>query len=540
MDKTRYHDLDALRAFAMLLGIILHGLLSFVPTPIWPVQDIDQSEFYMIPLMFIHGFRMSLFFLISGFFTMMIFQKRGTMNLLRHRTLRIILPFLIFGALIFPILNNMDAFVSSVEKIQETEYSPVIIPKYKVPEDLGGAARQGELKKIKTLLDEGADLNGKYDKGFTPLHWAATMNQVDAIKLLIDEGANVNLRDGYQSTPLLLAAFFGNAESVESLLKGGADPNLRNKDGALPVEAMLANRQITEWVARDILEIPVEWAKVTKGRKQVRELLIGEDSLAEKKQGWFVRNYFMFGQFCTHHLWFLYDLTYLTAGFLILAWFLKFIPNFGFGNWLAESPLRLLALIPVTYVAQFYMGSGEDGVFGPATAVFLKPDWVKLGYYGIFFGFGALCFLHKDFHRKVGHFWSLHFLSASLSFVVALFLIERKDEGWNYEWISLCSAIFVWLMIFGLIGLFRKFFNNESSKIRFVSDSAYWLYIAHLPLIQLIQFWVSDWSLPSLFKLIFICGITTMLLLVSYRFLIRYTLIGTMLNGKRYKPNATN
>ena len=217
--------------------------------------------------------------------------------MLRHRTLRIILPFLIFGALIFPILNNMDAFVSSVEKIQETEYSPVIIPKYKVPEDLGGAARQGELKKIKTLLDEGADLNGKYDKGFTPLHWAATMNQVDAIKLLIDEGANVNLRDGYQSTPLLLAAFFGNAESVESLLKRGADPNLRNKDGALPVEAMLENRQITEWVARDILEITVEWAKVTKGRKQVRDLLIGEDSLAEKKQGWFVRNYFMFGQF---------------------------------------------------------------------------------------------------------------------------------------------------------------------------------------------------------------------------------------------------
>ena len=62
MDKTRYHDLDALRAYAMLLGILLHGLLSFLPTPIWPVQDMNQSVFYFIPLMFIHGFRMSLFF----------------------------------------------------------------------------------------------------------------------------------------------------------------------------------------------------------------------------------------------------------------------------------------------------------------------------------------------------------------------------------------------------------------------------------------------------------------------------------------------
>ena len=471
---------------------------------------------------------------------MMIWQKRGTMNLLRHRTLRIVLPFLIFGALIFPILNNMGTFVSSVETVQKTEHSPVIIPTYKVPDDLGGAAREGDLKKIKMFLDEDADLNGKYDKGFTPLHWAATMNQVDAIQFLIDEGANLNSRDGHQSTPLLLAAFFGNTESVESLLQGGADPNLRNKDGALPIQAMLANRQITEWVARDILEIPMEWAKVSKGRKQVRKLLIGEESLTAQKQGWFEQNYFMFGQFCTHHLWFLYDLIYLTVGFLILVWIFKFLPNFGFGNWLAESSLRLLVLIPVTYIAQFYMGSGEDGVIGPATAVFLKPDWIKLSYYGIFFGFGALCFLHKDFHEKVGRFWPLYILFAAIAFVLVLPFLEDRDKGWNYEWISLCSAIFVWLMIFGLIGLFRKFFSNESPKIRFVSDSAYWLYIAHLPLIQLIQFWVSDWSLPSIFKLIFICAITTILLLLSYRYLIRYTLVGTMLNGKRYKINGTN
>ena len=186
------------------------------------------------------------------------------------------------------------------------------------------------------------------------------------------------------------------------------------------------------------------------------------------------------------------------------------------------------------------MGSGEDGVFGPATAVFLKPDWIKLGYYGIFFGFGALCFLHKDFHEKVGRFWPLYILFAAIAFVLVLPFLEDRDKGWNYEWISLCSAIFVWLMIFGLIGLFRKFFSHENPKIRFVSDSAYWLYIAHLPLIQLVQFWVSDWSLPSIFKLIFICAIITILLLLSYRYLIRYTLVGTMLNGKRYKTNGTN
>jgi peptidoglycan/LPS O-acetylase OafA/YrhL len=192
-------------------------------------------------------------------------------------------------------------------------------------------------------------------------------------------------------------------------------------------------------------------------------------------------------------------------------------------------------LIPLTYWAQLNMGSGEDGVFGPSTAVFLKPDWIKLGYYAIFFGYGAMCFPHKGFHEKVGRFWPVYFALATISFIATLTIIENKDEGSNYELISLYSALFVWLIIFGLIGLFRKIFSRENPKVRFVSDSAYWLYITHLPLIQIIQFWVSDWPLPSYVKLLFTCIVTTVLLLLSYRYLIRYTLIGTLLNGKRFK-----
>ncbi len=44
LEKKRFHDLDALRAFAMLLGIVLHGALSFFPVPIWPAQDLQQPE----------------------------------------------------------------------------------------------------------------------------------------------------------------------------------------------------------------------------------------------------------------------------------------------------------------------------------------------------------------------------------------------------------------------------------------------------------------------------------------------------------------
>jgi len=45
---SRRTDLDALRGVAMILGIVLHALLSFIPTP-WPVQDTCQNGLFFIP-----------------------------------------------------------------------------------------------------------------------------------------------------------------------------------------------------------------------------------------------------------------------------------------------------------------------------------------------------------------------------------------------------------------------------------------------------------------------------------------------------------
>ena len=543
MTANRYHDLDALRAFAMLLGIVIHGLLSFVGWSVWPVQDVNQSELYGIPVMFIHGFRMSLFFFVSGFFTMMMWGKRGSTGLLVHRFKRIVLPFFVLGFLIFPMLNNMKALADWVgegreERVAESsEGKETEKPKYEVPDDLGGAARQGDLDAILKFLNKGADIDGRYDKDFSPLHWAAAMGKAEAVNLLAEKGADLNSRDQAQSTPILVAAFFGRTECVRILLEKGADPELRNIYKSRPLEAMSIDRKTTMYVAENNLQIPIKWTEVQKGRNEVRELF-GEDWERKPEDNWFVRNYMIpIGgeiKFVTHHLWFLYDLVYLVLAFVLVTSVLKFVPMPKLAKWLAESPLRLFWLVPLTYCAQFFM----TDEFGPATSVWLEPDWNKLGYYGIFFGYGALCFQHKGFHEKVGRYWFIHILVAVLVFVPAVFMMVKQDLEFRYEIISLCSALFVWLMIFGLIGMFRQFFSGESPKVRFVSDSAYWLYIAHVPLIQIVQIWVSEWPVPSVLKLAFVCLVTTALLLLSYRYLVRYTFIGTMLNGKRTLPSA--
>ena len=64
VQSQRRHDLDALRAFAMLLGIALHGAIPYAPGFPWAIQDSQSSPVFTWMFMIIHGFRMPLFFLI--------------------------------------------------------------------------------------------------------------------------------------------------------------------------------------------------------------------------------------------------------------------------------------------------------------------------------------------------------------------------------------------------------------------------------------------------------------------------------------------
>jgi len=526
----------------MLMGIVLHGMMSFIPTPIWPVQDVDQSGYYWIPAMFIHGFRMPLFFLISGFFTMMMWKRRGTLSLLNHRFKRIVIPFVLCLVVLVPLQNKMGSinewWNGGLEKFSDgkltSENNRTVEAKKKEVEDIWKASRIGDLEKVLSFLKSGVDPNEKDEKQITPLHWAAGTGQVEVIRALIDAGAEINARDGSRSTPLHFAAFLGQPESVRILLKKGANPKLKNQYESPPVSSAYTDKKTTESIAKDILNLAIQFDEVSEGRKEVIRILGGKP--AQEKDTWFAQTYLLNGQFMTHHFWFLYDLLYLIVGFVALASLLKFLPFPGLLSWLAESPIRILWLIPLTWWAQFSM---DQNFIGADTSVTLEQNWIKLGYYGIFFGYGAICFGHSRFIEKVGRRWSLYLLLSILIYSVAIALQMGEEFELRKPIVSFLSATFVWLLIFAMIGLFRKFCSKENPRIRYISDSAYWLYLGHLPIIQLVQIWVAEWPIPSLIKYVFVCIATTGLLLLSYRYLIRFTWVGTMLNGKRYRDGET-
>src|SRR5262245_56677732 len=92
----RVHSLDALRAFALLLGVFFHSLMAYVlPPGIWAVGTTAPSTTLFWFVYYSHCFRMEAFFLLAGFFAHLVIEKRGVLSFLRDRATRILLVFVV-------------------------------------------------------------------------------------------------------------------------------------------------------------------------------------------------------------------------------------------------------------------------------------------------------------------------------------------------------------------------------------------------------------------------------------------------------------
>src|SRR5262245_51197115 len=89
--SDRLHALDALRGFALLAGVVLHAAMSFLPGfNVWPLLDRSTSTTLGVTFFVIHMFRMTLFFLIAGFFARLLVERRGVRAFIRNRSVRIV------------------------------------------------------------------------------------------------------------------------------------------------------------------------------------------------------------------------------------------------------------------------------------------------------------------------------------------------------------------------------------------------------------------------------------------------------------------
>jgi hypothetical protein len=528
--KERYHFLDGLRGGAMLLGLVLHGILSFAGEP-WLAMDVGSEPEVILPIIgWIHGFRMQLFFLVSGFFTAMMWKKRGGTALVKQRLLRIGIPLVAGAVILFPTMMVLGAWGGEViaERTEMRAEESKAKPKEKKADQnaerksdqgLQRLVLSGNYTLVKVALNRGGDVNAKDDSG-TPLLTLATLADDWAmIDLLLERGADIEGRGADGGTALMSASFWGREQAAQALLRAGAEVDAKNKKGETAIYLANLDFELVEYFGKTF------GVEVTEKNRAARERIVKalEDGGAKGDPwGWYK---FLAFVPILHHLWFLHYLLWLLAIFLPFALvarnFKGRLPDFLIG-----VPGCLVWLIPLTWWFQTLM----PGEFGPTTAVGFVPWPPLLGYYAIFFFFGAMCFGRGIWEEKVGRYWPLWLLFSLVLGLYGMVLLEGGGDA--VPWLA---SGFAWTTIIAMMGFFRAFLNQGNPKVRYLSDSAYWLYLAHLPVMIMVQILISGWEIPLIIKLVIVIGGVTAVLLVIYEFAIRYTWVGAILNGRKFR-----
>ena len=90
----RLHGLDALRGIALVLGVVVHASMAFLPGAqyFWVAHDTQPETALGLAFYVPHMFRMLLFFLIAGFFGRLALHRLGLRGFVKDRARRIGLP----------------------------------------------------------------------------------------------------------------------------------------------------------------------------------------------------------------------------------------------------------------------------------------------------------------------------------------------------------------------------------------------------------------------------------------------------------------
>jgi hypothetical protein len=201
------------------------------------------------------------------------------------------------------------------------------------------------------------------------------------------------------------------------------------------------------------------------------------------------------------------------------------------------------ALVGLPLAAYFYTVDGWPAWTGLPAPIALLPQAPSLIGYGTAFAFGWLA--HRQASRLLAleRRWARFAVMAVMLTSVSIYIGGTTPRFAPYlqgsPLLIFAAAYLVgaWCWVFALIGLAVRFFSDVSPARRYLSDASYWMYLMHLPVLAFFAVWLGPLQLHWTIKYSLQVAGTIVLLLVSYRYLVRPTFIGAMLNGRRY-PRA--
>lgn len=247
------------------------------------------------------------------------------------------------------------------------------------------------------------------------------------------------------------------------------------------------------------------------------------------------------------HLWFLYYLIMFYVGALTLR----------AATWAVDDSGKVER--GIDQALRFLMRSGLAApVFGlpiAAVYVFMWPEWASwtglpssasivphiptLLTFGLFFAIGWLFHRQTDILLQLRERW-VPYSIAAITFAVIAYLIAGPTPQWTaylsgrtLQVYAAAYLLVAWCASFAILGVAQRFLSSPSRLRRYVADASYWIYLAHLTVVVFFLQWLHAFSWPWGIKYAITLAASVPVLLWSYHALVRHTVIGAVLNGRR-------
>ena len=141
-------------------------------------------------------------------------------------------------------------------------------------------------------------------------------------------------------------------------------------------------------------------------------------------------------------------------------------------------------------------------------------------------------------HALAPNFWLWAALSA-LAFPVAVHFSEldyaaRGSDKMLHVYAMLANGFCTWALIYAFLGGALRFFDRDAPWIQYVSQSSYWVFLVHMPLVSLAAFWLVQFDLPALLKFLLACAFTTVVALATFHYWVQKTWLSSFLHGRKF------
>ena len=149
---------------------------------------------------------------------------------------------------------------------------------------------------------------------------------------------------------------------------------------------------------------------------------------------------------------------------------------------------------------------------------------------------------YRDFLQALARRVLSWALLALVLFPIALYAsrLDNSARGASFELhlgAVLANALCTWALICLFLGSAQRFFDRESPWILYVSQSSYWVYLVHLPLVFLAGWWLLQFDFPAVLKFPLVCGFTAVVAFTTFHYWVQKTRVSDFLHGRRFNLN---